>query len=189
MKKAPLSQPTEPPSTNGMKTMTAIVQDEYGTAPEQVLRLAEIARPAMADDEIFIHVRATSVDRGTWHLMAGLAYPMRLAAFGLRAPKARNPGRSLAGTVQSAGTNVTEFKPGDDVCGTCDGSFAPCARAQAGTARGQAGEPVLRAGGGRPCVRADRLAGRASREGAGRAEGADHRRRARIATRSARLDW
>ncbi len=47
MKKAPLTQPTEPPSTNGMKTMTAIVQDEYGTAPEQVLRLAEIARPAM----------------------------------------------------------------------------------------------------------------------------------------------
>ena len=47
MKKAPLSQPTEPPSTNGMKTMTAIVQDEYGTAPEQVLRLAEIASPAM----------------------------------------------------------------------------------------------------------------------------------------------
>lgn len=33
MKKAPLSQPTESPSTNGMKTMTAIVQDEYGTAP------------------------------------------------------------------------------------------------------------------------------------------------------------
>ena len=77
-----------------MKTMTAIVQDEYGTAPEQVLRLAEIARPAIADDEILVHVRAGSVDRGTWHLMAGLAYPMRLAAFGLRAPKARNPGRS-----------------------------------------------------------------------------------------------
>ena len=46
MKKASLSQAGSP-STNGMKTMTAIVQDEYGTAPEQVLRLAEIARPAM----------------------------------------------------------------------------------------------------------------------------------------------
>ena len=115
-----------------MKTMTAIVQDEYGTAPEQVLRLAEIARPAIADDEILVHVRAASLDRGTWHLMTGLAYPMRLAAFGLRAPKARSPGRSLAGTVQSAGTNVTEFKPGDDIYGTCDGSFAPYARAQAG---------------------------------------------------------
>jgi NADPH:quinone reductase-like Zn-dependent oxidoreductase len=65
-------------------TMTAIVQDDYGTAPEAVLRLAEITRPAIADDEILVQVAAASVDRGTWHLMAGLAYPMRLAGFGLR---------------------------------------------------------------------------------------------------------
>ena len=29
--------------------MQAIVQDEYGTEPESVLRLAEIARPAIGD--------------------------------------------------------------------------------------------------------------------------------------------
>ena len=57
---------------------------------------------------------------------------MRLAGFGLRRPKAANPGRSLAGTVESAGREVTGFKPGDEVYGTCDGSFAPYARAQAG---------------------------------------------------------
>jgi len=113
-------------------TMTAVVQDEYGTAPEAVLRLAEITRPAIADDEILVRVRAASVDRGTWHLMAGLPCPMRLAGFGLRRPKAPNPGRSLAGTVESAGPKVTEFKPGDEVYGTGDGSFAPYARAQAG---------------------------------------------------------
>jgi NADPH:quinone reductase-like Zn-dependent oxidoreductase len=115
-----------------VETMKAIVQDEYGTAPEQVLRLAEIARPAIAADEILVRVRAASVDRGTWHLMAGLAYPMRLAGFGFRAPKASNPGRSFAGTVGSAGQEVTEFKPGDEVYGTCDGSFAPYVRARAG---------------------------------------------------------
>jgi hypothetical protein len=118
MKKAPLSEPTEPPSTNGMKTMTATVQDEYGTAPEQVLRLAEIARPAIADDEFLVRVRAASVDRGTWHLMAGLAYPMRLAAFGLRAPKAATqagawPGRSspLARTSRSSSRAMTSTAP------------------------------------------------------------------------------
>ena len=79
-----------------------------------------------------MQVGAASVDRGTWHLMAGLAYPMRLAGFGLRRPKAPNPGRSLAGTVESADPKVTEFKPGDEVYGTGDGSFAPYARAQAG---------------------------------------------------------
>ena len=87
------------PGAAAAATMTAVVQDDYGTVPEDVLRLAEIARPAIADDEILVRVRAASVDRGTWHLMAGLAYPMRLAGFGLRRPKAPTraaawPGRS-----------------------------------------------------------------------------------------------
>jgi NADPH:quinone reductase-like Zn-dependent oxidoreductase len=119
------------PGAAAVESMTAIVQDEYGTAPEDVLRLAEIARPAISDDEILVRVHAASVDRGTWHLMAGLAYPMRLAGFGIRRPKAANPGRSLAGTVESAGQEVTGFEPGDEVYGTCDGSFAPYARARA----------------------------------------------------------
>jgi hypothetical protein len=40
----------------------------------------------------------------------------------------------------------------------------------------QAREPLLRAGGGRPRLRAHRAAGRAPRHGASRAEGSDHRR-------------
>jgi NADPH:quinone reductase-like Zn-dependent oxidoreductase len=62
--------------------------------------------------------------------MTGLPYAMRLAGFGVRRPKAPNPGRSLAGTVESVGKNVTELKPEDEVYGTCDGSFAEYARAQ-----------------------------------------------------------
>jgi NADPH:quinone reductase-like Zn-dependent oxidoreductase len=96
--------------TAEVETMRAIVQDAYGTDPEEVLRLAEVAGPA--------------------HLMAGLPYPMRLAGFGFRAPKAPNPGRSFAGTVESAGKDVTGFEPGDEVYGTCGGSFAPYARAR-----------------------------------------------------------
>ena len=67
---------------------------------------------------------------GTWHCMTGLPYAMRLAGFGVRSPKAPNPGRSLAGTVESVGNDVTEFKPGDEVYGTCDGSFAEYARVE-----------------------------------------------------------
>ena len=118
--------------TADVQTMKAIVQDAYGTAPEAVLRLAEIAKPTIGDDEVLVRVRAASVDRGTWHLMTGLPYPMRLAGFGFRAPKAPNPGRSLAGTVESVGKDVTEFEPGDEVYGICDGSFAEYARARAG---------------------------------------------------------
>ena len=112
-------------------TMPAIVQADYGTEPEAVLRLAEAARPTIGSDDVLVRVVAASVDRGTWHVMAGVPYPMRLAGFGLRAPKATNPGRSVAGTVESVGRDVTGFKAGDDVYGTCEGSFALYARARA----------------------------------------------------------
>lgn len=37
-------------------------------------------------------------NRGTWHTMSGLPYPIRLAGFGPRRPKYASPGRNLAGT-------------------------------------------------------------------------------------------
>jgi NADPH:quinone reductase-like Zn-dependent oxidoreductase len=104
--------------------MTAIVHDEYGTVPEDVLRLEEVPKPTIADDGILVRVHAASVDRGTWHIMAGLPYPIRVAGFGLRKPKYLNPGRSLAGTIEALGNNVTGFEPGVDVFGICAGSFA-----------------------------------------------------------------
>ena len=47
--------------------MKAIVQDVYGSAPEDVLRLVDVARPEIGDDEMLVRVRAASVERGTWH--------------------------------------------------------------------------------------------------------------------------
>src|SRR5829696_10430408 len=120
-----------PPPTTDAATMTAIVQDRYGSAPEGLLRLAEIDRPTIGADEILVRVHAASVDRGTWHIMAGLPYPIRLAGFGVRRPKHRNPGRSLAGTIEAIGTDTTAFNPGDAVFGICDGSFAEYVRVRA----------------------------------------------------------
>ena len=116
--------------TAGGKTMTAIVQDDYGPAPEDVLRVEEVDKPAIGADEVLVRVHAASVDRGTWHVMAGLPYPIRLAGFGLRRPKYRNPGRSLAGTVEAVGTGVTGFKAREAVFGIGDGTFAEYARAR-----------------------------------------------------------
>jgi len=132
MRTAPLDRPIEPtPVTAGVKTMKAIVQDAYGSQAEEVLSFAEIARPTIGDDEILLRVAAASVDRGTWHIMAGLPYPIRLAGFGVRTPKFTNPGRCVAGTVESVGKDVTEFSLGDEVYGTCEGSFAEYASAKA----------------------------------------------------------
>lgn len=110
-------------------TMKAVVQDAYGAAPEDVLRLAEIDRPTVGDGEVLVRVRAASVDRGTVHLMTGLPSLMR-GVTGLRRPKALNPGRCLAGVVETVGAGVAAFRPGDEVYGTCTGSFAEYAAVQ-----------------------------------------------------------
>jgi NADPH:quinone reductase-like Zn-dependent oxidoreductase len=57
---------------------------------------------------------------------------MHIMGFGFRRPKQPNPGRCLAGNVEAVGPDVTNFKPGDELYGTCDGSFADFARAQPG---------------------------------------------------------
>src|SRR4051794_14495830 len=127
--RAPAGRAEPPMMTTGREPMTAIVQDEYGPAPEDVLRVEEIDRPVIGEDEVLVRVHAASVDRGTWHIMAGLPYPIRLAGFGFRRPKYRNPGRSLAGTVEAVGTSVSAFNPGDAVFGVGEASFAEYALA------------------------------------------------------------
>ena len=119
-----------PPPTAGGTTMTAIVQDRYSSAPEDLFRVAEIDRPTIGDDEVLVRVRAASVDRGSWHIMSGLPYPIRLAGFGLRRPKYANPGRNLAGTVEAVGADVTGFAPGDKVFGMSTSTFAEYAAAR-----------------------------------------------------------
>jgi NADPH:quinone reductase-like Zn-dependent oxidoreductase len=44
--------------------MKAIIQTEYGSTPEEVLLLGEIARPTIGDEEILVRVHAASLDRG-----------------------------------------------------------------------------------------------------------------------------
>jgi NADPH:quinone reductase-like Zn-dependent oxidoreductase len=107
--------------------MRAIVQDEYGSTEE--LELRDIDAPMIADDELLIHVHAAGVDRGVWHAMTGLPYPIRIAGFGLRVPKTSVPGMDMAGVVEAVGKDVIRFKVGDEVFGTGKGSYAEYARA------------------------------------------------------------
>ena len=105
-------------------TMRAVVQDTYGEEAADVLRLEEIDRPNVGDDDVLLRVRAAGVHIGDWHVMAGLPYLLRVVGFGLRAPKIRVRGMDVAGTVEAVGKNVTQLEVGDDVFGTCNGSFA-----------------------------------------------------------------
>ena len=107
--------------------MNAIVQDTYGSA--EVLELREIDKPVPKDHEVLVRVGAAGVDRGVWHLMTGLPYLLR-AGYGLRAPRNAVRGREVSGRVEAVGREVTRFRPGDEVMGIAEGSFAEyaCAR-------------------------------------------------------------
>ena len=50
-----------------------------------------------------------------WHEMRGVSYVLRLMGAGVRAPKDLVPGTDLSGIVESVGTNVNRFRPGDEV--------------------------------------------------------------------------
>ncbi|MFT7597633.1 MAG: NADPH:quinone reductase-like Zn-dependent oxidoreductase [Acidimicrobiales bacterium] len=104
------------------KTMKAIVHDTYGEA--DVLQLRDIPTPTVGDDDVLVQVNAAGVDAGVWHLMTGLPYAVRIAGYGVRAPKHQVRGMDLAGTVEAVGKNVTRFQVGDAVFGTADGSYA-----------------------------------------------------------------
>lgn len=101
--------------------MKAIVYREYG-GPE-VLRYEEVEKPVPTDDEVLIKVHTASVNPIDWRLMSGKPAPLRLA-MGLRKPKSGRPGVDMAGEVEAVGKNVTQFKAGDAVFGSCSGAFA-----------------------------------------------------------------
>jgi NADPH:quinone reductase-like Zn-dependent oxidoreductase len=73
---------------------------------------------------VLVRVRAAGVDQGVWHLMTGLPYLTRAVGYGLKVPKTGIRGRELAGVVEAVGQNVVGFRPGDEVYGTAEGSFA-----------------------------------------------------------------
>jgi NADPH:quinone reductase-like Zn-dependent oxidoreductase len=102
--------------------MKAIVRDRYGSP--DVLRLSEVEMPDVGDEQVLVRVRAAGLDRGAWHIMAGLPYLLRAAGFGLRRPKVAGLGSELAGVVEAVGAKVTGLEPGDAVFGTCSASFA-----------------------------------------------------------------
>jgi NADPH:quinone reductase-like Zn-dependent oxidoreductase len=104
--------------------MKAIVQHGYG-APQDVLRLADVAMPAVGAEDVLVSVRASSANPWDWHFIRGEPVLLRPAGLGgVRKPKFAVPGGDLAGTVERAGSSVTAFRPGDEVYGFGHGAFA-----------------------------------------------------------------
>jgi NADPH:quinone reductase-like Zn-dependent oxidoreductase len=99
--------------------MQAIVYREFGSP--DVLRMEEMEKPAPGNGEVLIKVRAAGLNPLDWKLMKGRPWVLRLV-MGLH--KAKHPGVDVAGEIESVGSGVTEFKPGDMVFGACRGALA-----------------------------------------------------------------
>ncbi|MFZ3375431.1 MAG: NAD(P)-dependent alcohol dehydrogenase [Chthoniobacterales bacterium] len=113
--------------------MKAIIYCDYGLPN---LKLEDVEKPVPNDEQILVKVRAASVNPYDWHFVEGTPKIMRLMGVGLRKPKDTRLGVDFAGTVEAAGKNVTQFKPGDEVFGGRGGAFAEyvCRRAEGAVA-------------------------------------------------------
>jgi NADPH:quinone reductase-like Zn-dependent oxidoreductase len=95
--------------------MKAIVREKYG--PPDVLHLEEVERPSPAEGQVLVKVSAASLNKADWYDLKA-PFPMRFMMGGVRKPKSRMVGSDLAGVVETVGSGVTQFRPGDRVFGT-----------------------------------------------------------------------
>jgi NADPH:quinone reductase-like Zn-dependent oxidoreductase len=104
--------------------MKAIVQDRYGSA--DALELRDVEDPVVGEKDVLLRVHAAGCGPDVWHLMTGKPYFARLM-LGFRRPKVGVRGWDVAGGIEAVGSAVLAFRPGDDVMGTVEGSFAELA--------------------------------------------------------------
>ncbi len=106
--------------------MKAIVYHNYGSP--DVLRLEEVQKPTLEENEVLVKVHAASVNALDWHLLTADIFLVRLMTGGVLKPKGTRLGADVAGRVEAVGRNVKQFRPGDavfgDVFGYGYGSFA-----------------------------------------------------------------
>ncbi len=101
--------------------MKAVLYHRHG--PPEVLQYQEIDKPIPGNEEVLIKVHAAALNPLDWRMMRAPEFLIRILAAVMKF-KITRPGVDVAGVVESVGSNVTQFKPGDAVFGTCDGAFA-----------------------------------------------------------------
>jgi NADPH:quinone reductase-like Zn-dependent oxidoreductase len=117
--------------------MKAIVYHSYG--PADVLKCEDIAKPIPKDDQVLIKVHAAALNPIDWRLKGGVPLLIRKVAK-MKAPSPEHPvgiGRDVAGVVEAIGKEVTQFKVGDEVFGTCEAAVAEyaCVKASGAAAK------------------------------------------------------
>lgn len=94
--------------------MKTIMYTQYGSA--DVLQFREVEKPTPKADEVVIKIIAAAVNPADWRMMRARPFLARLDN-GIFRPKKTKLGCDFAGIVDAVGSDVTRFKPGDEVFG------------------------------------------------------------------------
>lgn len=97
--------------------MKAIVYHQYGSP--DLLNLEDVENPTPRDNEVLVKVHAASVNLSDWESLRGK--PLYARIDGLLKPGNKILGSDIAGRVERVGTNVTQFRQGDEVFGLMGG--------------------------------------------------------------------
>jgi NADPH:quinone reductase-like Zn-dependent oxidoreductase len=107
--------------------MKAAFHERYG--PPEVVELRDVDKPDIEDHQVLVRVHASSVNPAEWYTVNGPWF-VRLFGTGIRRPKDPRVGSDLAGRVEAVGSDVKEFRPGDEVFGTGGAAWAEYAAAR-----------------------------------------------------------
>lgn len=90
--------------------MKAIQYTAFGDS--SVLKLNEVSKPSPKDDEVLVHISATTVNPFDMKVRSGAMQKM------LNVQLPYTPGSDIVGVVEAVGSKVTRIKVGDEVFGT-----------------------------------------------------------------------
>lgn len=99
--------------------MKAIVYTQYGSP--DVLELKEVARPEPRADQILVKIHATSANALDYRRFEKISAMDRFMEEKIFKTVGKVIGADIAGVVEEVGSNVKQFRPGDEVFGVASG--------------------------------------------------------------------
>ena len=100
--------------------MKAIISTQYGSP--DVLKLADVQKPAPKDNEVLVKVRVETVTPSDSAFRQGKPFIIKLM-YGLKKPRIQISGVEFSGEIEAVGASVTNFKRGEAVYGISPNTF------------------------------------------------------------------